>query len=293
MLVRNAATARRLDKTLTTEALLFRRRSKSFETFYNTCCAFDRTRVNPTAFSGPVGFTGQIVVEGRDDCTFEWVDVTDSASYSSTQTAVATVGATTGTAHGVGVGTATLRSHLDYDRRPFKGAVYCVAGTLDDDTPTTVAPIITSISPSKGLIGATTVVVINGRGFGLSPSVQAGTGITVTVNGSSDTQISTHFSVAGTAPGGNHSVTVTAGGQTSNAVNFFVQVPTSLFLVGTNAQGPASCPPGSVGWARNVTWQLKDQGGADIQRASILMADQIAISTTQNTCGGSDLPPLF
>ena len=91
-----------------------------------------------------------------------------------------------------------------------------------------VKPKITSIAPTRGLIGVTTSVTVNGAGFGGNPTVNAGTGITVTRGSFSDTQIQASFAVANNAPAGNHAVTVTTVQGTSNSVNLYVQVPTRL-----------------------------------------------------------------
>ena len=91
---------------------------------------------------------------------------------------------------------------------------------------------ITGISPSRGLIGATTIVTINGFGFGTSPTVNAGSNITFSYSSRSATQIIVNFVVASNAPSGNHSVTVTnnsvSPARTSSSVNFYVQVPKKL-----------------------------------------------------------------
>jgi len=144
-------------------------------------------------------------------------------------------------------------------------------------------PTVTSITPSRGLIGSTTAVTINGSVFGTNPTVQAGSGITVNINSASNTQISANFVVASNAPTGNHNVTVTAGGQTSNSVNFFVQVPTSLArlnhpgapggvgpLVVIDPSGNVVTLNGTVkatnmcGVYRNVAYDLVDQQGQHI-----------------------------
>jgi hypothetical protein len=92
----------------------------------------------------------------------------------------------------------------------------------------TVTPGISSISPAQGLIGSSLTVTINGGGFGTSPTVNGGSGISVTVNSATDSQINATFNVSSSATGGNNSVSVTAGGQTSNQVNLYVQMPTHL-----------------------------------------------------------------
>lgn len=128
-----------------------------------------------------------------------------------------------------------------------------------------VKPKITTISPERGLIGATTAVTIDGNGFGTNPTVQAGSGITVNVTSASNTQISANFVVANNASAGNHSVTVTAGGQQSESKNFFVQVPTSLLFMSANVlpdgpDPPSGCPgSANYGIMIDLRWRVLDQ----------------------------------
>ncbi len=127
----------------------------------------------------------------------------------------------------------------------------------------TVTPRIDSISPSRGLIGTTVSVTINGSEFGTSPTVNAGTGIMVTINSKSDTQIQASFEISATAPAGNHSVTVTADGQTSNSVNFFVQVPTFFTALNAVSVLNTTCSASS-GFFADVSYQVTDQLGNTI-----------------------------
>jgi hypothetical protein len=147
----------------------------------------------------------------------------------------------------------------------------------NEQAPVTVRPLINSISPAKGLIGNTVSVTLNGNGFGTTPTVNAGSGITVTVNSSSNTQITASFAISTSAPSGNHSVTVTAGGQTSSGTNFYVQIPTKLVRQDypgiPNGYGPlVTITNGNVvdaagtvrltgqcGMYRNLVYSLQDQ----------------------------------
>lgn len=98
-----------------------------------------------------------------------------------------------------------------------------------------------------------------------------------------DTQIQASFTISSSATGGNASVTVTANGQTSNSVNFYIQIPTSVAVLNTVSQGQGSCPSGLAGWVRVVTLQLRDQQGSAIQYPGISVSDQIS-SGSPNTC---------
>jgi hypothetical protein len=96
----------------------------------------------------------------------------------------------------------------------------------------TVTPVITSISPAKGLVGSETSVTINGAGFASGATVNAGSDIAVTdISVNSSTQMTATFTPTNLpSAGGNQSVTVTVNGQSSNSQNFFDQVPTALVV---------------------------------------------------------------
>ena len=81
-----------LDKTLTTESLVFDKRAKNFTTFYNTCCGIAGVPTFiPDQFSGPPGPLGGFLVQGTDYCSGQTVDLTPSSTFSSSNTAIATV----------------------------------------------------------------------------------------------------------------------------------------------------------------------------------------------------------
>jgi hypothetical protein len=89
-------------------------------------------------------------------------------------------------------------------------------------------PIITGLGPGGGTLGQTVGVTITGSGFGTNPSVQAGDGVSVSVTGASDTQITANFAIAANAATGNRTVTVTKNGLTSNGASFTVGDPTPV-----------------------------------------------------------------
>jgi hypothetical protein len=105
-------------------------------------------------------------------------------------------------------------------------------------------PVVSFILPALGPVGGSVQVYINGSGFGTTPSVTVkdanGNGIPVTIGQSQNsgpTLIAATFAIPENAAGGNATVTVTAGGQASNSVNFYVQIPKSL------VRQTAYCPP--------------------------------------------------
>ena len=218
------------------------------------------------------------------------------ASWNSTDTNVATVGAGTGLVTGVGPGSVSI----PVDSGPNQ-PIYVAWGCDKPETftcPTarfqlsasgTVKPTLTSISRTKGPIGVTiSGVTLSGRGFGAAGTVNAGTGISVTYGSRSDTSITATFAIAANAPGGNHTVTVTAAGQTSAGVNFYVQIPTTLSIVaGTDSTtSESSCSAGNLGTGcgvgRTFTYQVNAQDGLPLQFAGLDVWDSISVTSPNN-----------
>jgi len=135
----------------------------------------------------------------------------------------------------------------------------------------TVTPVITSITPPRGLVGTPTNVTINGAGFTSGPTVNAGPNVPVSnIAVSSSTQMTATFTPTNSSSaGGNQSVTITVKGQTSNSQYFYVQIPTALqrLSAGVSAKQPTtngcpavSTPPaGPFGMRLAVNYQVLDQ----------------------------------
>jgi hypothetical protein len=83
-------------------------------------------------------------------------------------------------------------------------------------------------------------------------------GITASVQSSSDTSISVTLNISADASGGDHNITVkaTANGQPSNALSFYVQIPTKLQR---DSLGDLQDQPGGCGVTRQVQYTLLDQ----------------------------------
>jgi hypothetical protein len=224
---------------------------------------------------------------------YYWYDETiaGTMNWSSDNPGVATVNnlAAKGLVTGVSGGTTTIRAtYQDYAYSPSYGCPCNSWQVIDLGSDTAnVKPSVTSMSPTRGLIGVTTSVTINGKGFGTNPTVNAGSGVTVTRGSFTDTQVQASFAVASNAPSGNHSVTVTTAQGTSNSVNFYVQVPysaTFISQISAAALTQAQCaslggPAGSAGYERWVTLELRDSAGQSIQRSGVTVADQLTPST--------------
>jgi hypothetical protein len=149
-----------------------------------------------------------------------------------------------------------------------------------------VSPQITSIDPAQGVVGLTYPLTITGTGFTSAAVVnvdQTGsgtTGITVqNIQAAPPSQILCDFQIAQNASPGNHKVTVSVAGQTSNSMNFFVQVPTRVTINNPGSLVTIDPGPGNIvdlsgqtintvpvcGAYQNFTYQLADQNGNAIQ----------------------------
>jgi hypothetical protein len=182
------------------------------------------------------------------------------------------------------------------------------------------APVITAISsmggPAMGPVGGQNIsVVIQGQNLTPSPTVTA-PGITVAIVGTpSSGAINTTFTIPATQPGGNVPVTVTVGGQPSNQLNFYVQVPTTLIrqtypgnppLGAPNGYGPLETPsqggsvvnaagglvaPNACGVYRNLGYSLMDQASP----ANVIqgLAGVVFTETLSNASGTTPPPSPF
>jgi hypothetical protein len=213
------------------------------------------------------------------------------ATWKSWTTSVAVMNpADPGEVDGVAVGTSSITAtYFDY--------VYSYNGVDCNGSLTghqgsataTVKPAITNLSPAQDPVGATYTVIISGIGFGSNPSgsdsVNAGSGIVATIDPTStNTSIKAYFLIQTSAPAGNHSVTVSAGGQSSNGVNFFVQVPTVAVIYSDTGTSERTCPLGGggtgCGSGRTIIWQFKDQRNpAQPINAVLNIYDTVAIGS--------------
>jgi hypothetical protein len=113
-------------------------------------------------------------------------------------------------------------------------------------------------------------------------------GITATVQDSSATSISVTLNVSADAAGGDHGVTVTANGQQSNSMNFFVQIPTKLrrdSISGLNNQ------EGGCGATRSLQYTLLDQDDAPINTNGTIAEGIDNTGSTAAGVGCRESPP--
>ena len=126
----------RIHTTVTTEALVFNRRTKSYLTFYNTCCGVAGSPLfSPSQFSGSLGPLGDFLVQGTDYCSGQLVDLTVSSTFSSDNTGIATVTAG-GSVTGVGAGSTFSNGNITYFQQ--KTVDTCITKTAHAPKPTAV-----------------------------------------------------------------------------------------------------------------------------------------------------------
>jgi hypothetical protein len=135
-----------INKTITTEALVFDRRTKTFTTFYNTCCGISGVPTfTPSQFDGPPGPLGNFDIQGLDYCSGQTIDLTGSSTFSSSNTGVATV-SSAGAVHGVTAGFTDSNGSLNYPQQHTVDT--CVNKNAYAPTPTTVQVPKYFFSPS-------------------------------------------------------------------------------------------------------------------------------------------------
>ncbi|HXB21755.1 MAG TPA: hypothetical protein VNV88_10255 [Candidatus Solibacter sp.] len=127
-------------------------------------------------------------------------------------------------------------------------------------------PKITGLSPSRGLIGSTIEVELQGIQLRKVVSIDAGSGITATIDPSkvSDTSLGTTFVIDPAAGAGVHKITATLknGEKLQSKQDFFVQIPRSFVPSGATPQLSGSvCPVGTLGTGFIVHYQVSDQNG--------------------------------
>jgi hypothetical protein len=165
-----------LDKTLTTEALVVDQRTKSYLTFYNTCCGYTPpVIVIPVSFLGPTGQLGFSSVQGLNYCTNQWDDLTFSSTFSSDNTNVATVNQTTAEVDGVAIGSANILPVLHYPKQ--KTVDTCIPTIIALRQPANVTPKI--LRGSTDITNKTTSVSVGEQIALTASSTPLPTGITI------------------------------------------------------------------------------------------------------------------
>jgi hypothetical protein len=172
------------------------------------------------------------------------------------------------------------------------------------------APVITSLSPDRGLIGDAIDVVITGQRLGnpqnsslTTVNVPANSGITVSnVRVNSKTEVIVRFTIDVTSNGGKKPITLKYLNQTSNAVDFYVQIPTSL--TGPNSLSSAIPYTGQplydgngalvsttfYGYAHPFRYSVKDQAGIAIISPNMTQTEYLQFASS-NVMQPTTYPP--
>lgn len=277
-----------VNTNITTEALIVDGVRSNFLSVYNTGCCDGPMFLDPSSITSFAGTMTKLRVLALNSCTGEEIDYTDQAFKRSSDNSVATVDLS-GVVELVGAGSTKIKASLAHLVADLFGSCSRLGETRE--CAVTSKPRIDSISPGRGLIGASTMVTIQGRGFvDGSTTVSAGPGIAVTLNSVSQTQIVATFDVSTSAPAGNHSVTATVTSQTSNSVNFFVQVPSSLSgpemgaKIVYHGDELRDCfnqlvAPVFFGYSRCADYTVLDQAGISI-RAEMEVREEVVVQDT-------------
>ena len=256
------------------------------------CCPYLAPAVDADPLGIPLLGTAPNGVQA-EDCNGTNQDVSRNfnGNWSTANSNIATVDMY-GTHTGVAVGTTTSAT---FGLLSTQSGRICPNQRKNTGGTDHVTPNIASISPPDGLVGNTVSVSLSGKGFGSSPSLIAPTGVTPTVQSSSDTQITATLAISTSVSGGNQSIQVknTQSGQTSNGVNFFVQIPKTLVRspdYGSNGLGPVNTiTNGSVINIYGVT-ELTNQCGV-YENIGYQLVDQR--TPAQNIYGNYDLHEQF
>ena len=158
-------------------------------------------------------------------------------------------------------------------------------------------PVLINIGPAQGLISRSVDVTIVGYNFDKQAKVQVTGGknndIKVKINSSDQTTIHATFSISDKATPGNYNVQVCNKIGCSNALEFFVQIPSSLQqmtgnLTTLNGTPIYSCDgtllaPVFYGYTRYIDYQVLDQRGPGFAIMSDGMTQrEVLIVTAKN-----------
>lgn len=245
----------------------------SFTTACGTCCFphFSYGVITPVDQTVEVGASTQFQFNAKEqsaDCYgVPYASETPASGYvvwSSSDTSVATINSS-GVATTYSAGTTFISAHWQANNWEYVDHTPCdpetgICGgfqgggqpmgscdyqplTAEPQTTYSAKPRVTSTSPNKGLIGQPINVTITGVGFVFGSTVAVGGGVVQNVTIQSSTTITANYTSNDDASGGNHGVTVTSNGQTStNNVNFYIQIPTSLQVLSVT-----TLPTGTTG----------------------------------------------
>ncbi len=181
---------------------------------------------------------------------------------------------------GVDGGWMAFGANISHDRWGWDGLNCYWLGWFVDNTSGLARVLeMDSISPSRGVVSATTSVAITGKMFIDNASlVIEGSGVTASnVTVVSEILIIADLVVAPNAEGGNHLIRVRINNRNSNGKNFYVQYPSKLIpfhhQLAPNGVGPLNTPVN--GDVRFLEGALKFQNFCGVYRSYLyILADQ-------------------
>jgi hypothetical protein len=247
------------------------------------CCGIQSTYLQYSPLGVPLLGTSPNGVEADDSCGNTGLRLSSLfyGNWTTANTSIATVNYYA-THTGVAAGSTTSLTHGTINAA---GRASCPQETRSDSGPTNVEPLqITNIDPTIAMIGSNSVqITINGSGFGPSPTVNLPPGFSSNGQGSTDTSIVITVNIDLTATIGNNSITVSAGGKTSNAATFTVNGPNKMVVqANTDVIGPTTTNPSAK--SRFVTYQVQNVDGT--VAANIPVAE--VVTRTGWNCTQSD-----
>jgi len=202
---------------------------------------------------------------------------TNTGTWGSTHTNIATVGSSNGMGTGMSPGSSIFSDYFSGD---IYNSNYCgidpycpYLGSVSGEGTQTVVPVITSLSQNWATIGANTPITINGTGFGTAGTVTlSDSTIGITYGTRNDTSIAVTFAVPSTDSAGILSLTATnntaADGThpTSNPVNFQV-IPATPTPVNFKIYSEANLNTGALFFT--YTWSSSTGKQSDLSACTL------------------------
>jgi hypothetical protein len=251
------------------------------------CCGYKPPHVWYNPLSIPFQASTPQGVDATDTCSGLVEDVSDTfyGTWKSANTAIATVDYY---ANHTGVAVGSTSSYGLAYMQMMSTRPVCPNNAQSPGSSDNTVPTITSVSPARGLLGATTKsVTIIGKGF-TGGHVNTPAAIQVSnITTFTDTKIVLDLIISSTATKGKNAGAISVSG--SNAVDFFVQIPNGLQFVGGSAQNTTEgrCPGvNNCGTLVSFKYQVLDQDSpAQPVHASMSMWDSFASSFSPDNLG--------
>ena len=120
--------------------------------------------------------------------------------------------------------------------RPDASGFFDIGAIETPGAGTTIAPTVTSVKPSTGRPGTAVAVIITGTNLSAATNVAVqGAGVSAgVITSRSPTAVTTTFTIAGTATGAAHDVSVTTPGGTATCTGCFTVAPATLASITPN-----------------------------------------------------------